>query len=99
MASRNGDPSTEQYFRDIRSSGGLSSAEERALSQRIKDGDEQALRELVQANLLFVITIAKKYENKGLPLNDLISIEGLQCVRIPDFSCFPPASYKPLEEY
>ena len=72
MALVDRDPSVEQYFHDIEKSSALSSAEESAVSQRIQKGDEQAIAVLVQANLRFVITIAKKYENHGLPLNDLI---------------------------
>ena len=43
------------------------------LSKRIKDGDQSAVDELVSANLRFVITVAKDYQNSGLPMADLIS--------------------------
>lgn len=46
------------------------------LSRRIKEGDEEAVNELVKANLRFVISVAKQYQNKGLPLVDLIQ-EGM----------------------
>lgn len=42
------------------------------LSQRVKEGDIKAADELVKANLRFVISVAKQYQNKGLPLVDLI---------------------------
>ena len=42
------------------------------LSQRVKEGDMNAANELVKANLRFVISVAKQYQNKGLPLVDLI---------------------------
>ena len=42
------------------------------LSKRIKAGDEKAVNELVEANLRFVISVAKQYQNKGIPLVDLI---------------------------
>lgn len=42
------------------------------LSQRVKEGDMKAADELVKANLRFVISVAKQYQNKGLPLVDLI---------------------------
>ena len=42
------------------------------LSRRVKAGDESAVNELVKANLRFVISVAKQYQNKGLPLVDLI---------------------------
>ena len=77
MALVDRDPSVERYFHDIEKSSALSSAEESAVSQRIQKGDEQAIAVLVQANLRFVITIAKKYENHGLPLNDLINLGNL----------------------
>ena len=64
----------EQYFEDIGGSSGLSSEAERELSQRIQQGDEDALKELVQANLRFVVSIAKHYLNSGIPFAELISI-------------------------
>lgn len=67
----------DQYFQDIEAVRGLSSEKEKELSQRIQEGDEGALKELVQANLLFVVTIAKEYRDKGLPFCDLISIGNL----------------------
>lgn len=42
------------------------------LSQQVKKGDMKAANELVKANLRFVISVAKQYQNKGLPLVDLI---------------------------
>jgi len=61
------------YFHDISSSKPLSHEREVALSARIKKGDTDARDELVKANLLFVINVARKYQNGGLPLSDLIS--------------------------
>lgn len=46
--------------------------EEIALTKRIKKGDREALDKLVRANLRFAISIAKQYQNNGLPLVDLI---------------------------
>ena len=46
--------------------------EEIELSRRIKEGDRSAANKLVEANLRFVISVAKQYQNKGLPLVDLI---------------------------
>ena len=46
--------------------------EEIALTKRIKEGDQKAIDKLVNANLRFVISVAKQYQNKGLPLVDLI---------------------------
>ncbi len=61
------------YFDDIADSKPLSRQREVALSARIQDGDLQARDELVHANLRFVIDVAKNYQNRGLPLADLIS--------------------------
>jgi RNA polymerase primary sigma factor len=61
------------YFDDISDSKPLSREREVELSARIQDGDMQARDELVQANLRFVIDVAKNYQNRGLPLSDLIS--------------------------
>ncbi len=61
------------YFDDIADSKPLSRQREVELSARIQDGDLQAREELVHANLRFVIDVAKNYQNRGLPLTDLIS--------------------------
>ena len=61
------------YFDDISDSKPLSREREVELSARIQDGDMHARDELVQANLRFVIDVAKNYQNRGLPLADLIS--------------------------
>ena len=61
------------YFDDIADSRPLSREREVELSARIQDGDMHARDELVQANLRFVIDVAKNYQNRGLPLADLIS--------------------------
>jgi len=51
----------------------LSRAEELALGRRISAGDESAIGELVCANLRFVVSIAKRYQNRGVALSDLIN--------------------------
>ncbi len=68
-----GDDSVSKYFKDVRKSTLLTSKEEVALAKRIKKGDTTAIDELVEANLKFVISIAKGYQGQGLPLSDLIS--------------------------
>ena len=65
------------YFDDIADSRPLSREREVELSARIKDGDLVARDELVQANLRFVIDVAKNYQNRGLSLSDLISAGNL----------------------
>ena len=61
------------YLKDVRKTDILTIDEEVSLSKRIKDGDQNALNQLVKANLRFVIKVAKEYQNKGLPIADLIS--------------------------
>ena len=61
------------YFNDIASSTPLSREREVELAELIKDGDMKARNELVQANLRFVVDVAKNYQNRGLSLSDLIS--------------------------
>ena len=61
------------YFDDIADSKPLSREKEVELASRIKEGDMHARDELVQANLRFVIDVAKNYQNRGLSLSDLIS--------------------------
>lgn len=61
------------YLGEIAHSHPLSGAEEVCLAQRIKCGDETARNELVEANLRFVVSVAKEYQNRGVPLSDLIS--------------------------
>ncbi len=63
----------EVYFRDINRYPLLSREEESALAVRIHDGDEEALRALVRANLRFVVSVAKRYTGQGLQLSDLIN--------------------------
>lgn len=61
-----------RYFKDIRKSKPLSPDREKELALAVQGGNEEALQELVEANLRFVITEAKKYQGRGLSLEDLI---------------------------
>ncbi len=63
----------DQYFHEIEDSVGLSSEEEIEIARQIQKGDEDALASLVSANLRFVVSVAKQYQNLGLPLSDLIN--------------------------
>lgn len=62
-----------KYLEEIAKINLLSSDEEIELAIRIKSGDVSALEKLVKANLRFVVSIAKQYQNQGLTLTDLIS--------------------------
>ena len=59
--------------REIREEIVITAEQEVELSKRIQEGDDSAIEELVFANLKFVISIAKEYQNQGLPLSDLIN--------------------------
>lgn len=63
----------EDYLRDLGKLEMISPEEETELASRIKAGDEEAFRRLVEANLRFVVSVAKQYQNRGLDLTDLIN--------------------------
>lgn len=63
----------EVYFRDINRYALLTREDEYALAVRIHQGDEDAVRQLVRANLRFVVSVAKRYAGQGLQLSDLIN--------------------------
>jgi RNA polymerase primary sigma factor len=62
----------DQYLFEVSRTPLLTVAQEIAVAKRIQRGDEDAMRELVKRNLRFVISVAKKYQNRGMPLTDLI---------------------------
>src|SRR6266404_6137685 len=62
----------DQYLYEVSTYPLLKGTEEIEVARRIRAGDPDALQELVQRNLRFVISVAKKYQNRGLPLTDLI---------------------------
>ncbi len=63
----------EPYFKSLKGYAVLSREEEAELCRRIRKGDDEALESLVNSNLRFVISVAKRYRSKGLPFADLIS--------------------------
>lgn len=65
--------SLEKYLQDISKLSLITAEEEVELTQRIKKGDQIALEKLVNANLRFVVSVAKQYQNQGLKLSDLIN--------------------------
>ncbi|MDP9077726.1 MAG: RNA polymerase sigma factor RpoD/SigA [Bacteroidota bacterium] len=67
------DDSLGRYFNDIKKIGLLSAAEEQELIHKIKGGDTAALNRLVTSNLRFVISVAKRYQNRGVSISDLIN--------------------------
>ena len=68
-----GDQVLASYLDDIAASTPLAPVEEAELAARIRAGDEFARNELVEANLRFVVSVAKEYQNRGLALVELIS--------------------------
>ena len=65
--------SLDKYLQEIGREGLLTVEEEVDLTQRIRKGDRRALDKLVRANLRFVVSVAKQYQNQGLSLPDLIN--------------------------
>jgi RNA polymerase primary sigma factor len=62
----------DQYLYEVAKTPLLSPQEEVAIARRIASGDPDAMHELIRANLRFVISVAKKYQNRGMALADLI---------------------------
>jgi RNA polymerase primary sigma factor len=73
--------SLDEYLREISAYPLIDRAEEAALARRIARGDREALCKLVNSNLRFVVSIAKKYQNQGVALADLISEGNLGLIR------------------
>jgi RNA polymerase primary sigma factor len=71
----------ELYFEDIRRYPLLQRAEETEIGRRIRAGDSEALDHLVRSNLRFVVSVAKRYQNLGVPLPDLIAEGNVGLVR------------------
>ena len=66
------DASLSIFFRDLSKLKMIDFDEEVKLAEQIKNGDKDASNKLVEANLRFIVSVAKQYQNKGLPLVDLI---------------------------
>ena len=67
------DASLDKYLQEIGHEELLTAEEEVELSQRIRKGDREALERLTKANLRFVVSVAKQYQNQGMSLSDLIN--------------------------
>lgn len=65
--------SLEKYLQEISKTILLSAEEEELLAKKIRQGNEAALQQLVVANLRFVVSVAKQYQNQGMSLSDLIN--------------------------
>lgn len=73
--------SLDKYLQEIGREELISPSEEVELAQRIKQGDQKALDKLTRANLRFVVSVAKQYQNQGLSLPDLIDEGNLGLIR------------------
>jgi RNA polymerase primary sigma factor len=65
--------SMERYLLEISRIKRISAEDELLLSEKIKQGCQESLHQLVEANLRFVISVCKQYQHQGLPLSDLIN--------------------------
>ena len=70
---RDEDRSLDLYLREIGETPLINAEEEVRLARKIKQGDKLALEKLTKANLRFVVSVAKQYQNQGLSLADLIN--------------------------
>ena len=73
--------SLDKYLQEIGKVDLITAEEEVELAQRIKDGDQVALEKLTKANLRFVVSVAKQYQNQGLTLPDLINEGNLGLIK------------------
>lgn len=73
--------SIDKYLNEIAKLPLLAENEEVELARRIKEGDQAALDRLTKANLRFVVSVAKQYQNQGLSLNDLINEGNLGLIK------------------
>lgn len=69
------------YLREISRTSNLTLDEEAGLALRIRQGDRRALNKLITANLKFVVSVCRNYQNQGLPLTDLINEGNLGLIR------------------
>ena len=75
------DGSLDQYLRDISQFPLITREDEVRLAQAIRLGDQESLDTLVRSNLRFVVSVAKKYQNQGVSLSDLINEGNLGLIR------------------
>ncbi|MFP4415858.1 MAG: RNA polymerase sigma factor RpoD/SigA [Chitinispirillaceae bacterium] len=69
------------YLKEIAKHKALSAKQEAEMAVRIRKGDKKALERLIKANLRFVVSVARNYQNQGLPLADLINEGNIGLIR------------------
>ena len=69
---RSGDEDVRQYLKEIREYPRLTQEEEQQIARRCAQGDEEAIRQMVNSNLRLVVSVAREYAGRGVPLLDLI---------------------------
>ncbi len=74
-------PSLDKYLHEIGKVDLITAEEEVELARRIKNGDSSALKKLINANLRFVVSVSKQYQNQGLSLPDLINEGNLGLIK------------------
>lgn len=74
-------PSLDKYLQEIGKVQLITAEEEVQLAKKIKQGDQAALERLIKANLRFVVSVAKQYQNQGLSLPDLINEGNLGLIK------------------
>ena len=97
--------SLDKYLQEIGKEELLSTDEEVELAQRIRKGDRKALERLTKANLRFVVSVAKQYQNQGLSLPDLINEGNLGLIKAAEASSssrmpyggYVRVSFRPLQ--
>src|ERR1700709_2885894 len=73
--------SLEKYLHEIGKVDLITAQEEVVLAQKIREGDQAALEKLTKANLRFVVSVAKQYQNQGITLGDLINEGNLGLIK------------------
>ena len=81
VTNRSETPSLDKYLHDIGKVPLLTADEEAELARRIRNGDDDALEKLTKANLRFVVSVAKQYQNQGITLSDLINEGNLGLIK------------------
>ncbi|GAG20699.1 unnamed protein product, partial [marine sediment metagenome] len=77
----NADENLKIYLRDIARYDTISAQEEIKLAVRIRKGDKEALEKLIRSNLRFVVSVARNYQNQGMPLIDIINDGNVGLIR------------------